>query len=72
MRYADTIPKSYVVASESVNFPRRAALERAVGKLVLIGEHAGVTPDDMILLLNSGLTVRELLEYIAACEHRVA
>jgi hypothetical protein len=35
---------------------------------VLIGESVGVTADDMILLLQSGLTVRELLEYVAARE----
>jgi hypothetical protein len=39
-------------------------LERAVAKIILLGEHVGVSTDQMILLLNSGLTVSELLEYL--------
>ncbi len=40
-------------------------LERAVAKLVLIGEQVGVSPGQMIVLLESGLTMGELLEYLA-------
>jgi len=45
--------------------PQKAVLERAVAKVILLGEQVGVTTDQMILLLNSGLTVGELLEYLA-------
>jgi hypothetical protein len=39
-------------------------LKRAVAKMVMLGEQVGVSTDQMILLLDSGLTVRELLEYL--------
>lgn len=71
MRYADVVRKVRVVPPEALNLRQRQVLERAVGKLVLIGERVGVTADDMILLLQSGLTVRELLDYLAACERPV-
>jgi hypothetical protein len=44
---------------------QQALLKRAVAKLVLIGELVGVSTDQMILLLESGLTVGELLDYLA-------
>lgn len=44
---------------------QREVLERAVAKLVVIGQRVGVSASDMIELLESGLTVRELLEYLA-------
>lgn len=50
--------------AEPLNFSQRAVLERAVAKVVLIGELAGISADQMILLLESGLTVGELLEYL--------
>ncbi len=68
MEYADAFWKVRVVPPESLNLRQREVLERAISKLVLIGERVGVTADEMILLLQSGLTVRELLDYIAACE----
>jgi hypothetical protein len=39
-------------------------LERALAKLVLAGARAGVSTDDMIGLLESGMSVKELLEYV--------
>lgn len=71
MRYAEAVPKGRVVPPESLNLRRREVLESAVGKLVLIGESVGVTADDMILLLQSGLTVPELLDYLVARERPV-
>jgi hypothetical protein len=51
--------------TESLNIGQQEVLERAVGKMVLLGKQVGVSPDQMILLLESGLTVVELLEYLA-------
>ncbi len=51
--------------AESLNIGQQEVLERAVGKMVLLGKQVGVSPDQMILLLESGLTVVELLEYLA-------
>ena len=41
-------------------------LRQALAKIVLLGEKAGVSLDQMILLLNSGMTVGELLDYVFA------
>jgi hypothetical protein len=46
--------------------PQKDALRRAVIKVVASGERVGVSADEMIELLESGLTVGELLEYVAA------
>lgn len=43
---------------------RQEVLKRAVAKMAMLGEQVGVSTDQMILLLDSGLTVRELLEYL--------
>jgi len=50
---------------EGLTFAQKRILERAVAKIVLLGEQAGVSIDQMILLLRSGLTVGELVEYLA-------
>ena len=44
---------------------QKEALLHAVGKIVALGEQTGVTTDEMIQLLESGLTVGELLDYLA-------
>jgi integral membrane sensor domain MASE1 len=49
---------------ERLSFAQQEVLERAVAKIVLMGELVGVSADQMILLLESGLTVTELLEYL--------
>jgi len=51
--------------AESVNIGQYKVLERALAKMVLLGKQVGVNPDLMIQLLESGLTVVELLEYLA-------
>ena len=51
--------------AESLNIGQQEVLERAVGKMILLGKQVGVSPDQMILLLESGLTVVDLLEYLA-------
>jgi len=43
----------------------KASLVTAIGKLAMAGEQAGFTIEQMIDLLNSGLTVDTLLELIA-------
>jgi len=62
--------------SHDVTEPRtlaqREALERAVVKIVALGANVGVSVDQMIELLKSGLTVGELLDYLAARSGEVA
>lgn len=38
-------------------------------KLAIAGELAGLSPQDMIDMLNGGLSVADLLEVIAYCLH---
>ena len=52
--------------AESLAPSEKQGLQRAVAKIVAFGAESGVTPDQMIELLKSGLTVAELLEYLAA------
>lgn len=51
---------------ESLNYAQEEVLERAIAKLVLLGKQVGVDPDQMISLLDSGLSVVDLVEYLAA------
>lgn len=51
---------------------QKEALQRAVAKIVALGEQVGVSADQMIDLLDSGLTVGELLEVLAARAGEVA
>ena len=47
-------------------FQRRASFEQAVAKMALAAEQFGLTPRDLIHLLDSGMSVAQLLDYIAA------
>ena len=58
--------------AEPLTVAQQEALQRAVPKIVALGAHVGVNRDQMILLLESGLTVGELLEYLAARSGEVA
>lgn len=41
-------------------------LETAVEKLVRFGWQVGVTPEEMISLLDSGISIRDLLAFLAS------
>jgi hypothetical protein len=43
---------------------QQEVLRRAVAKVVVMGEQVGVSTEQMIQLLEGGLSVRELLEYL--------
>jgi hypothetical protein len=51
---------------------RMEVLERAVGKIVVLGGQVGVTADQMIAMLNSGMSVGELVEYLLSLTGNVA
>jgi hypothetical protein len=57
---------------EPLTASQEETLRRAVAKVVELGAQAGVTTDEMIHLLDSGLNVGELLEYLAARSGEVA
>ena len=58
--------------SEPLTLAQKEALQRAVVKVVALGAQVGVSADQMIELLKSGPTVRELLEYLAGRTGEVA
>lgn len=47
-------------------FHEQEVLERAVAKVARMGESVGVDTDEMIEMLDNGMTVRELLEYLVS------
>ena len=51
-------------SSDPLTLQEKEVLERAVAKIIGLGQQVGVSADEMINLLQSGLTVRELLEYL--------
>ena len=57
---------------EALTTAQEETLRRAVAKVVELGAQTGVTTDEMIHLLDSGLNVGELLEYLAARSGEVA
>jgi hypothetical protein len=59
-------------SGDPLSLAQKEALQRAVAKIVALGAQAGVTTDQMIQLLHSGLTVGELLEFLAARSGEVA
>ncbi len=58
--------------TESLTKAQKEALQRAVAKVVALGEQVGVSADQMILLLESGMSVGELLDYLVARTGEVA
>jgi hypothetical protein len=58
--------------AEPLTVAQKEALQRAVAKIVALGAQVGVSADQMIELLDSGLTVGELLEVLAARTGEVA
>jgi hypothetical protein len=58
--------------AEPLTLAQKEALRRAVTKVVALGEQVGVSADQMILLLQSGLSVGELLDVLAARSGEVA
>lgn len=41
-------------------------LQRACEKIVLFGRQVGVTPEEIISLLDSGMSIRDLLAFLAS------
>jgi hypothetical protein len=59
-------------AVEPLTPEQKDALQRAVAKIVALGAQTGVSPDQMIQLLKSGLTVGELVDYLSTRSGEVA
>jgi hypothetical protein len=77
VEYSKTIELDLTAAmsrdlAEPLTLEQKEALQRAVAKVVALGAQVGVSADQMIELLQSGLTVGELLEVLAARAGEVA
>jgi hypothetical protein len=66
MSRADLFANADPDLSQCLTCAQKEVLERAVAKIVLLGAQVGVSADQMIVLLESGLTMGELLEYVVA------
>lgn len=58
--------------AESLTMAQIEALQCAVAKIVAFGAQVGVSAEQMIQMLQSGLTVGELLQYLAGRTGEVA
>jgi len=47
-------------------------LNRAVDKIIRYGERVGARPEEMISLLDSGMSIRDLLLFLASKDSRCA
>ena len=59
-------PESLTQSCEGFVETDAVILQRAVDKLVRYGQQVGVTPEEMISLLDSGFTIRDLLAFLAS------
>jgi hypothetical protein len=66
------VPESQTDWAGPLARDQQEVLKRAIAKMVVFGEQVGVSTDQMILLLEAGLTVRELLEYLMSRETDLA
>ena len=57
---------------DSLTPAQKEALQCAVAKIVALGAENGVSPEQMIELLKSGLSVGELLDYLSGGSGEVA
>jgi len=58
--------------AEPLTCAQKETLQRAVTKIVALGEQVGVSADQMVELLQAGLTVGELLQYLTTRSGEVA
>ena len=60
--------KLYTVIVRDISARKRAEviLEKAIERLVHSGEQVGVSPEDMVALLDSGMSIRQLLDFLAS------
>jgi hypothetical protein len=66
-----SVPECHAPA-EPLTSAQKETLQRAVSKIVALGAEVGLSANQMIQLLQSGLTVGELLEYLGARSRDVA
>ena len=61
-------PQSVTDGSHSKTFDEKDAifLEQVAERLVLFGQQVGVTPEEMISLLDSGISIQDLFAFLAS------
>jgi hypothetical protein len=58
--------------TEPLSCAQKQMLQRAVTKIVALGGQVGVTADKMVELLEEGLTVGQLLQYLTARSREIS
>jgi hypothetical protein len=64
-------PRASCESSDPDSRQPSEVLERAIAKMVQVGAKVGVSADQMIELLDAGMTVEELLEYVLSLAHNL-
>jgi len=59
-------PESLPQSREDLPEKDAILLQQAAEKLVRLGQQVGVTPEEMISLLDSGMSIRDLLAFLAS------
>jgi hypothetical protein len=59
-------PESLTQSCDRFVEEHRVLLEQAVEKVVRVAAQVGVTPEEMISLLDSGISIRDLLAFLAS------
>ena len=65
-------PESHTQKREDCAEQDREFLQQAVGKFVLLAQQVGVTPQAIISLLDSGLSVRDVLAFLESRRSGIA
>jgi hypothetical protein len=63
---ASQTPESLAQKCDRFVEEHRLLLEQAVEKVVRVAAQVGVTPEEIISLLDSGISIRDLLAFLAS------
>ena len=63
LRTFDRVPAE---PADEFDLEQMQVLQNAIDKLIRFGEQVGVNAEEMVLLLDSGMTVRGLLYYLVS------
>jgi hypothetical protein len=58
--------------TQTLNEEETKHLDNAISKLILVGDSVGVTPEEMIAKLESGMSMSDLLAYLTSKKSAVA
>jgi hypothetical protein len=65
-KHPEVIFSALVRETHTLNEEETRLMDQAIAKLVFVGDRVGVTPEEMISMLESGMSVSELLAFLAS------